>query len=1162
VKILKQGVCLALLGGALAAAPVTVAASATPAATAASSAAPDQGLVQGMRDTARGQITLSKQSATGAVGFARAAQGGDLLPGTAGDSKAAAAAKADKYLASYGGAFGAGKGELTRTSVTADQAGGFTASYTQSFKGVPVFGGLIKAHVNGAGALSSVNGFAAPDLSLSTTPAKSSDQASARAVEFVKSSPSSAGNGAEAQANGLKATSTELVVYREGLVRGVTGKTSLVYVVEVGDGAGIRERVFVDANSGKIVNRYSMIDNDLNRELYETSNTPANLVWKEGDAFPGALNQDQQNLVVSSGESYWFFENGFDRDSYDGNGALRKTVNNDPTIACPNANWNGVTTNYCDGVTSDDVVSHEWGHAYTEYTSGLIYQWQSGALNESYSDVWGETLDLINAREDEDEGDLDAKRPVGLCSTHSGANPIVHINSPAAAVKDCEAGAAQFGPQLTGTGITKDVIVGLDPDEDGAGTASTTDACSALTNGAAVTGKIALVDRGSCGFAIKVKNAQNAGAVAVLVADNVESSPGGMSGTDPTITIPSVRIRLSDGNIIKNALATSAVNVTMKDASGDRVDSYRWLIGEKSDAFGGAIRDMWVPTCYGDPGKVSDAEYKCSTDDQGGVHGNSGVANHAYALLVDGGTYNGITVQGIGLTKAAHIWFQAQTNYLTPVSGFPEMADAIEASCADLVNHQLSNLSTVPNDRSTYSKKITAADCAQVALTSQAVEFRTPATQCDFRPLLNPNTPAVCGAGTGSKSAYSETFESGLDGWSTAGGGPAFPGGLQDPWKSTTDLPSGNKPAGSTSAAFGPTPSKGECSGAAGDYSSVNYLTSPDIVVGSAGDVAGSARLTFDHNVETELGYDGGTVQISKNGGAFTTVPSAAYAFNPPSTLATAAAGNTNPLQGQPGFTGTDGGKIESDWGTSIINLTTAGVALGDTVKVRFAIGRDGCGGVFGWWVDNVKVSTCKVVATPTVVATHDPEPSTFGTASSVKVTVSGSAGTPTGTVTVKEGATTIGSGPLDGTGKATVALPASLSVGAHALTVSYSGDVNYDVKTANVTANVKAATPAVSATTTTASADPKRVGKGKSFKALVAVTSPGGTPAGAVQIVLGTKVLGTGTLGADGKVTITITKKMAKKLKPGKNTLTARYAGNSAFTASQASFVVTLKRR
>ena len=67
-----------------------------------------------------------------------------------------------------------------------------------------------------------------------------------------------------------------------------------------------------------------------------------------------------------------------------------------------------MTTNYCDGVSSDDVVAHEWGHAYTERTSGLIYQWQPGAMNEAYSDIWGETVDLINDRQDEGEGDIDA----------------------------------------------------------------------------------------------------------------------------------------------------------------------------------------------------------------------------------------------------------------------------------------------------------------------------------------------------------------------------------------------------------------------------------------------------------------------------------------------------------------------------------------------------------------------------------------------------------------------------------------------------------------------------------------------------------------------------------------------------------------------------------
>jgi hypothetical protein len=323
--------------------------------------------------------------------------------------------------------------------------------------------------------------------------------------------------------------------------------------------------------------------------------------------------------------------------------------------------------------------------------------------------------------------------------------------------------------------------------------------------------------------------------------------------------------------------------------------------------------------------------------------------------------------------------------------------------------------------------------------------------------------------------------------------------------------------------------------------------------------VANSQRLSFTHNVATELGYDGGTVYISKNAGPFTVVPAAAYDFNAPSVLATTADGSTDPLQGLPGFTGTDGGSVVSQWGTSIIDLTdpslgAAAPALGDSIKVRFAVGRDGCGGVSGWWVDNVKVTTCKTVAAPTVAATHVPEPSTFGSASSINVSVTGSAGTATGSVTVKEGATTIGTGTLSG-GTASVPLPASTPVGAHSLTVSYSGDVNYDVGTGSVTAHVVA--PAASATTTTATA-PKKVKSKKPFDVSVTVASSGGTPTGTVQVFDGTKMIGTGTLSG-GTVTIHITKGLRKK---GKHTLTVKYLGTANFLASQTTVKVKVKKK
>src|SRR3546814_14203561 len=113
-----------------------------------------------------------------------------------------------------------------------------------------------------------------------------------------------------------------------------------------------------------------------------------------------------------------------------------------------------------------------------------------------------------------------------------------------------------------------------------------------------------------------------------------------MSGTDDTLPATG-SIGLTDREAIRTAIAGGdTVNITMKDAGGDRAPSYRWLMGEKSEAFGGAIRDMWTPTCSGDTGKVTDAESKCSTDDNVRVHSNSGVPNPGYTQIVDEGTYN------------------------------------------------------------------------------------------------------------------------------------------------------------------------------------------------------------------------------------------------------------------------------------------------------------------------------------------------------------------------------------------------------------------------------------------------------------------------------------------------------------------------------------------
>jgi PA domain-containing protein len=123
--------------------------------------------------------------------------------------------------------------------------------------------------------------------------------------------------------------------------------------------------------------------------------------------------------------------------------------------------------------------------------------------------------------------------------------PLLTVNTPAS-LGTMRIGAAAFGPAITSPGTTGNLVLALDP-ADGAGP-TTTDACSPITNAAAVAGNIALVDRGTCGFIVKVKNAQNAGAKAVIIVNNVAGPPMALGGTDDTITIPSVMVRQDDGN--------------------------------------------------------------------------------------------------------------------------------------------------------------------------------------------------------------------------------------------------------------------------------------------------------------------------------------------------------------------------------------------------------------------------------------------------------------------------------------------------------------------------------------------------------------------------------------------------------------------------------------
>lgn len=136
---------------------------------------------------------------------------------------------------------------------------------------------------------------------------------------------------------------------------------------------------------------------------------------------------------------------------------------------------------------------------------------------------------------------------------------FLDVNSPSGIAGAYNSTEATFGPGLPATPITADVVLATD------GTAPANDGCQTLTNAAQVSGKIALIDRGDCNFTAKVENAQNAGAVAVIIANNAAGSPFQMGGTSNTINIPSIMISQTDGNTIKVQLQQGTVNATISD---------------------------------------------------------------------------------------------------------------------------------------------------------------------------------------------------------------------------------------------------------------------------------------------------------------------------------------------------------------------------------------------------------------------------------------------------------------------------------------------------------------------------------------------------------------------------------------------------------------------
>jgi hypothetical protein len=221
-----------------------------------------------------------------------------------------------------------------------------------------------------------------------------------------------------------------------------------------------------------------------------------------------------------------------------------------------------------------------------------------------------------------------------------------------------------------------------------------------------------------------------------------------------------------------------------------------------------------------------------------------------------------------------------------------------------------------------------------------------------------------------------------------------------------------------------------------------------------------------------------------------------------------------------------------------VASFTTSTLAVGSHSITTSYAGDGSFSGSTGTLTGNPQVVTKAATST---TLTSSKNPSTLGQAVTFTATVSGSGGTPTGTVTFLDGGISIGTGTLSG-GVASFTTSA-LAVGNHTITTSYPGDGNFGASTGALVGNPQVVNKGATTTTLTSSQNPSAFGQTVTFTATV--TGSGGTPTGIVTFLDAGTAIGTGTLSGGVATFATST------LSVGSHTITTSYPGDGNFTVS-----------
>jgi Zn-dependent metalloprotease len=293
-----------------------------------------------------------------------------------------ATAAALAFVERYGDLFGVrdASDELVVAQSDVDALGLTHVSFDQVYRGVEVYGAHVKVHLSADGreVVAASSGFVPQIVLREIHPRLNAEEALANAQQALP--------------NGALVADPKLVVYPGEEAPGPSAH--LAWLVELrDDGVPARNVYVIDATRGSILDILDRLTIGRDRETYDAGNgyvLPGTLARSEGDGPTG--DQDVDDAHDFAGDFHDYYWNTYGRDSYDDQGAtLVSTANYGSGYL--NAYWNGVQTVYGDDFAVQDVVAHEWTHAVTERSAALEYRWQSGALNEGFSDIFGAMVD-------------------------------------------------------------------------------------------------------------------------------------------------------------------------------------------------------------------------------------------------------------------------------------------------------------------------------------------------------------------------------------------------------------------------------------------------------------------------------------------------------------------------------------------------------------------------------------------------------------------------------------------------------------------------------------------------------------------------------------------------------------------------------------------------